>query len=443
MSILGDEWRYAYWTSTDGALEKGFNPAPGRYAIPIPMLLYQGLFEAFGADSYLPFRVVMCFFLALVTGLAYEFMRRRLGYGLALPLAALIPLFGFAGEVVVNSFRMPGMISLAATLGALLAIETRTPRRDVLAAVLLVIGVASHPLALAFVAAVAIIRLPLFLAGRARLATIGLLAAPAIVFLAVLRPDDPRAEPLTTKLAEVPEFLFAGLKGLMNALTGFASSSVPIEGLAGFRSPVGIVVVILLAGLVCRVVWKRRLDSVAVVGLLAAAVIILMAPVFAPSDRAPNLGRYVFPAGICVLLALAELGRGLPAWLAQRNAATGAATAGLALLGGLALASNTVELEREAREYADDSRHVRAQAAALEEVRGQGGVDRSIRIEQSDRNIALIGEKYRFTPAAGEYYVIADDYGTSAWTPEELARQSPEVQRTARISKQIVLGKLP
>lgn len=438
MSIIGDEWHYAYWMSTDGALDKGFNPDNGRYAIPVPFLLYQALFEIFGTDSYLPFRIAMCVFIALVTGLAYELMRRRVGYGLALPLAALIPFFGAAGEVVVNSFRMPGVIALAASFGALLALERRTPTRDVMAAVLLVLAVASHPSGLAFVAAVAIWRLRSFVKGEARLATLAVVGVPAVVFLAFLRPVEREVEPLSSRLAELPEFAFDGARGLLAALGGFVSSgAIPFESLTGYDSPVGIAALIALVAAVIWTIWRRRWDSLPMLALLAAALIILAAPVFAPGDRPPNLGRYVFPAGVCVLIAIAELARGLPSLLARRERRTTALGVALAALAALALVGNAFQLDKRAKDFAIDSRHIRAQAAALDAVRDQQP-EPGLKLERGG-----LDKKYRFSIEVAEYYVVSDDYGSPAWTPAELAEQSPGVQRTARLSERIALGKGP
>jgi len=437
MTILGDEWHYAYWMSTDGALEKGFDPEKGRYAIPVPFVVYQGLFEVFGADSYLPFRIAMVFFLGIVTALAYELMRRRVGYWLALAPAALIPLFGTAGEVVVNSFRMPGVISLAAALGALLALERRSRARDVAAGVLLLVAVASHPLGLAFVAAVAILRARSFLHGENRIATLAMVGAPILAFLAVLRPYTENKESPISKLDEVPGFVLDGLQGLFASMGGIASEAlVPFESLEGVKSPLGIIATLAVFGLVAWVIWKRRWNSAFAVALLAAALIVLAAPVFAPGGRPPNLGRYVFPAGVCMLLVFADLARGLPEVLERRGRMALGTAAALAVIAAVSLTGNTIELGKSADDFASDSRHVRAQAAALEAVRDQDPIP-DLKIERKKK---LLGAKYRFSIEVAEYYVVSDDYGTSAWTPEELAAQERAVQETARLSEQIALG---
>jgi len=440
MTILGDEWHYAYWMSTDGALEQGFNPDKGRYAIPVPFVLYQGLFELFGADSYVPFRAAMVLFLGLVTALAYELMRRRIGYLLALPPAALIALFGSAGEVVVNSFRMPGMIALAAALAAILALERRSRARDVAAGALLIIAVASHPLGLAFVAAVAILRARSFLQGENRLASLVVVGVPAVFFLAILRPYTENDESLASKLADVPEFLFEGLRGLFNALGGlFAGGLVPFESIEGPESALGLIAAVIVLGLVARAVWRRRWDSAFLLALLAAALIILAAPVFAPGGRPANLGRYVFPAGVCMLLVVAELCRGLQGVLAKRSGAALGIGAILLTIAGFSLVSNTILLGDSADKFAKDSKYVRAQAAALEAIRDENPLP-DIKIE---RNRDLPGAKSRFSIKVAEYYTVSDAYGTTAWTPEELSEQGPTVRKAARLSERIALGELP
>jgi len=440
MSILGDEWHYAYWMSTDGALEQGFNPEKGRYAIPVPFVLYQALFELFGADSFVPFRAAMVFFLGVVTAIAYELMRRRVGYLLALPAAALIALFGSAGEVVVNSFRMPGMISLAAALGAILVLERRSPARDVLAGILLLVAVMSHPLGLAFVAAVAILRARSFFQGENRLATLAMVGAPVVLFLAALRPTrGDNQDSLISNLAEVPEFVLKGLRGLFNALGGlFSEGLVPLESIEGPKSPLGAIAAVIVLGLIAWAVWRRRWGSAFILALLAAALIILAAPVFAPGGRPPNLGRYIFPAGVCMLLVLAELARDLPEYLSHRRRPALAAGVAFAVVAACALIGNTAELDRNAELFASDSRHVRAQAAALDAVRDQDPIP-DLKLE---RKPDILGKKYRFSTEIAQYYVASDDYGTPAWTPEELAAQEPAVQETARLSEKIALGEL-
>ena len=404
-------------------------------------MLYQALFELFGADSFIPFRVAMIFFLGVVTALAYELMRRRVGYLLALPAAALIAHFGSAGEVVVNSFRMPGMISLAAALGAILALERRSPARDVVAGALLLVAVMSHPLGLAFVAAVAILRARSFFQGENRLATLAMLGAPALLFLFALRPTrGENQDSFISNLAEVPEFVLQGLRGLFNALGGlFSEGLVPFESIEGPRSPLGAIAAAVVLGLIAWAVWRRRWDSAFILALLAATLIILAAPVFAPGGRPPNLGRYIFPGGVCLLLVLAELARNLPEYLAHRRRPAMAAGLAFAGVGVCALAGNIAELDRSAERFASDSRHVRAQAAALEAVRDQNPIP-DLKLERKEE---ILGKKYRFSTEVAQYYVVSDDYGTSAWTPEELAEQEPAVQETARLSELVALGKLP
>lgn len=140
-----------------------------------------------------------------------------------------------------------------------------------------------------------------------------------------------------------------------------------------------------------------------------------------------------------MLLVLVELARGLPEYLSSRRGPATAAGVAFAVVAACSLIGNSAELDNSAQEFASDSRHVRAQAAALEAVRDQDPIP-GLKIE---RKQDIIGEKYRFSIEIAEYYVVSDDYGTPAWTPEELAEQEPAVQETARLTEKIALGKLP
>ncbi len=113
--------------------------------------------------------------------------------------------------------------------------------------------------------------------------------------------------------------------------------------------------------------------------------------------------------------------------------------AALFVLAAFSLVGNTLRLSDAADEFASDSRHVRAQAAALDAVRDLNPIP-DLKIE---RNTELLGAKYRFSIEVAQYYVVSDDYGSTAWTPEELAQQEAAVQETARRAKLIALGKLP
>ena len=151
--FIADEW--AYILNYDGwTPEALLKPAAG-HLVGFPMLIYRATIELFGIDSYLPFRVEYLFLRLLTVGIFYLYVRRRIGDWALIP-AALLLLLGSAWEVMLSSLFMPHQMALAAGLGALLALDARSRRGDVLTCALLLLAVGSLELGLAFAAGVAL-----------------------------------------------------------------------------------------------------------------------------------------------------------------------------------------------------------------------------------------------------------------------------------------------
>ncbi len=156
-TLQGDEWDYAIRLSHQSLGHALFHPPPDKYLMPVPLLLYKGLFETFGISSYAPYRVVGIALVILCAGLFFVLARRRVGALLAVPPTILLLFFGSASEVVVTSLRIPSQIAIAAGLGMLVALDRRTLRGDVVACLLLGVSLLSHPEAAAFAAAAAVL----------------------------------------------------------------------------------------------------------------------------------------------------------------------------------------------------------------------------------------------------------------------------------------------
>jgi hypothetical protein len=427
MTILGDEWRYAYWTSTEGALGKGFDPELGKYAIPVPLVAYQGLFEVFGLDSYVPYRIMSLLLLATVAVLMFELLRRRIGAFPALPFVALILFLGTSAEVVATSLRSPAMISLAAGLGALLLLERPARIRDLAVAVLLTVGVASHPGGLAFCAAVAIV-----VAGDRRGFRVGLtrawtFAVPILVFLLFLRPGETAREngtPLGERIIEAPGYLIEGVVGLIARMIGVGESALGSLGfLGGVGSPIAWVAAVSFIAAIAVTAFRRS-NPAPLLAYFAAALLLIGGALLAPGGvREPNLTRYVLPAGVMLIVTFAELIRN-PEWLHQglepkRRLAIGAGS----LLLAFGIASNAVTLESQGREFGSAAVGLRAELLAYELA-----VDLNPLPEDefdNDRIQDGVGAN-RMPLLPSEYAVVADDYGTPALSLSEVNSDYPE-----------------
>ena len=125
-------------------------------------------------------RLVVTALVLLCAGLFFALARRRVGDLLAVPPTVLLLFFGSGWETVITPVRIPSLIAVAAGLGALIALEKRDRRGDIVAATLLTASVASHPVGLSFLAAAGV--LVVFRPWPQPWRSAWLLAVPAAVF---------------------------------------------------------------------------------------------------------------------------------------------------------------------------------------------------------------------------------------------------------------------
>ena len=119
----------------------------------VPVLVFKLLFSTVGTDSYVPFRVAGLLLHCGVAALLFAYTRKRVGELLALGAAAVVLFLGTAWPDVLWPFQIGFLSSLAAGIGALLALDREDRRGDVIAAVLLGVALASSSLGLPLLAA--------------------------------------------------------------------------------------------------------------------------------------------------------------------------------------------------------------------------------------------------------------------------------------------------
>ena len=112
--------------------------------------------------SALPYRVVSTALFLLSAALLFVFLRRRVGDWPAVAATAIVLFLGAAWEDLLWSFQMTYFGSMAAGLGALLALERGDRRGEAVACALLVVSVVFGSLGLSFAigAAVYVLLLP-------------------------------------------------------------------------------------------------------------------------------------------------------------------------------------------------------------------------------------------------------------------------------------------
>src|SRR5581483_4049744 len=409
-TLGGDELHYAYRLSAQSLGHAMLYPPPDGYLIAAPLAVYKGLFETAGLGAYWVHRLVAVALVLACAVLFWAVARRAVGDLRALAPTVLLLLFGYGSEMVLTAERIPGLMALAAGLGALAALGRRSPRRVAAAALLLALSLASHPIGVAFAAGVAVLVLARPSPARWRAAWI--FAAPAALYAAwwlLLRP--PGHNPAQTRLAELASFVGQSWTAATAAISGLAGV---LDGPA-YHHALGWLAAALLAALGAAgvVAGRRRLPA----RFWAAAAALLTLWIATGSTRGnallialrpADLPRYVFPGSVLMLLMLVELAGALRlpsrAWLA----ATGVLALGLV--------ANVDRLEGSGERGRRLSDYVRAALGATE--------------------LAAPAVRPGYYPLgffygdAGSYLAAVRAFGSMGYSPAELGTR-PEATRLA------------
>ncbi|MDQ2676331.1 MAG: hypothetical protein M3Y34_05930 [Actinomycetota bacterium] len=428
----GDEWDYLHRLASEPLPDALFDAPPGKYLLAVPLLtVYLPLAELFGIGDYLPFRLVGMGLTVVAAGLLLALTRRRAGDGFALPAAILLLCFGAAGEVLAVPQRIPGLMAVCFGLGMLLALDREDRRWDAIAAVLGVLGVASHPLMLPFLAGAAVRTLG---GPGPRLPRSALVVGPSLVVFAVWRllAFDEASAVLEPGVSDILEFAWDQLVAIVAAVTGFFRG--PFAQGIDFGSALAVAGTILLGAAVAYVLVTRRGITVGLAAALTILLVALVAPVLGQTIvfREPAADRYLYPGAIIVLLLVAELiaaGRPWPSpfrW---------AAVAGGVVWLFSSIPSNVLNLHAEADAAVAAGETLRAELGAIELARLEPGskAEAAASAEATPEAVTALTfhgdappEELAFAVIAGApaYFDIADEFGSPALDPGELAGAS-------------------
>jgi uncharacterized membrane protein len=123
----------------------------GGHLILTPMLIFRAVLEAEGA-SYTAMGVVQVALLLILSGLIFEYGRRRLGPLLALPPAIVILFLGSSSNVLMQPMiGIQFLCALAPGVAGLLALERSDRRGDIAACVFFTLATLGFEMGLAFV----------------------------------------------------------------------------------------------------------------------------------------------------------------------------------------------------------------------------------------------------------------------------------------------------
>jgi hypothetical protein len=401
-TFWGDEWTWIL--DRRGNDVDTFLKPHNEHLSLIPVAIYKLMFATVGLEHYGPYRAMVIVAHLGAAALVFVYASRRVGSVLALCATALVLFLGPGWQNLLWPFQIGWLISLAAGVCALLALDRADRRGDVTACVLIAVALASSGLGVAIAIGV-VVELAL---GRRRWRDMWVVAVPlgpyAIWWLAY-RP----AGLLKGNIDQAFQFAAESAAGTLGALAGLAGSGVP-EGVDALQwgRPLAVLAVV---GLLLMLARYAQIPP-RVLGLLAIMVAFwVLTGLRRAMLQEPDASRYLYVGALFVVLLVVELARGVS--LTRRVALL------IVVVAGAAVLSNAGTVRDGGRYLRDRAGVARANLAALELSRDDVG----------PRYIARGFPGYPFIYLlAGRYFEAADDWGTPAFSPAELA-SAPEDAR--------------
>jgi hypothetical protein len=338
LTLFGDEWTIVLdrrGSSADAFLD----PHVGHLVLGL-VVIYKLLLAAFGMGSPLPFHVVSTLIYLTAAVMLFAYARRRVGDWLAFLGTTVILFFGAAAVDMLSPFQMFFSGSIAAGLGALLALDRDDRRGDSIACALLVVSISFSEVGIAF-AVGALVRLALD--GRPLPERLYVWLVPLVLYGLWWLGWGHKAESWLSlrNLADTPAYMFDAAATAVGALLGLTSAGDQLPEAVGQQwAPAALVAALGLAawrvgrlGRMPRGVWP-----VLAVGLTFWA----LAGMNQTDLRSPENSRYLYPSAIFVLLIATELLAG--ARVGGRGIAAVAALATISVAANLVFLSDTYKL---------------------------------------------------------------------------------------------------
>ncbi len=396
-----------------GGLEYFFAPHNGHLQI-LGKLIYRGLFLTVGAN-YTVFRVMEILAVFACVLMAFILMRRRVR-----PLAALIPcvlllFFGYAEGSFLWPFNIHTIGALAFGLGALLTLERRDRRGDIATCLLLILSVATVEVGLTFCVGVAVA----VLRREDRWRRAWIFAIPLALFavwwLWARKFGQSEVELVNIRL--IPIDFTNALAAVVGSIFGLNPTGEGVDANVTGVTPWGTVLAAFAAvGLVFRI--KR--GKVPLGLWVALAVVLAYWFEITMADRPPDSTRYLFVGAVALFLIAASALRGAKI--------TGVALIVAACAVALAIPPNISKFYDERASSVTDAENTRTEYAMYELARRR--VDPEY-LSVADPNVSALGGSMFIPLTAGTYLEAADDFGSLAFSLNQIRDQSLGLRQIA------------
>lgn len=378
----------------------GHLPLGGRF-------VYELVFATVGA-KYTAFVLINIASFFACVALTFELARRRIGTIAALAPCIVLLFLGFAAEQLLWPLDFNTSASLAAGLGAVLALQRDDRRGEILACVLLTVSVATIELGLSFAVGIAAWLLLRHRVGALRRAWIVLVPVALYALWWIWARRFGQSETDAGNIHLIPETFLHGAASTMGSLTG----TNPVQP-GSYNSAVtwfGKALAVAAAIVLLARLWLGKLPRTIWVWLVVLGSYWLL---LAIAGRPAEAGRYILVGSVLVVLIAADAVR--------RRVPDGVAVA-LLLLALVALPANIAQLT-EGR--ADDVLHhdppnARTEFAMLELARNH--VDPEYVVSSDPRVTEVEGGLFIGIPA-GAYLDAAAHNGPFSYSLEEVRAQ--------------------
>lgn len=414
VTFVLDDWTYILYRR-DFSADAFFGPA-NEHLVAGAVATWKLLLSGFGIGSVVPFRIVSTAMFLLGNWFLFVWIRRRLGPWPALFATVPVLFLGAAYEDLFWFASITFLGSLTCGLGMLVALDRRDAVGDRLACAWLVGTMLFSSLWVPFAAGAAV-DIALRRGERDWRRRAWVVLVPVVLYALWWLGWGHEAEGSISlhNIAATPIFVIDSFAAALAALLGLAT---PVS--EGMPSPSGLdwgrPLAVALGGLALWRAYKVERIPRSFWVVLAIGLSFWILGGFAVKEgRVPWASRYQLPGATFVLLVAAELLRGVKL---DRRLLAPAAVVVVA-----AVASNGLFMKEAADSYERSTAIVRADLTALEIARET--VDPSFFLDEefADTGFAYID--------AGSYFAAVDDFGSPAYTIDELRESTPEARFAA------------
>jgi hypothetical protein len=424
MTFLQDTWDLLM-NRRDPTVDALLNPH-NEHIVLIPTLLEQLLLRAFGMSDATPEYVLQSTVLAASGGLFFVYVRRRVGDWLALFATLLLLFLGPAWEVLLWPFEISFAGSVLFGLAMLLALERGDRRGDIAACVFLLLSFGFSSVAIPFAAAAAV---DIFQKRRIHgLARAYVVLVPVALFgLWYLGWGSEAESHLSLRnVMTSPRFVLDSAAVAAAALVGLGESALagPVD--PSWGRPLLIAAAVALG---YRFLRGRKIPPGLWPIAAAAATNWFLTAFNASAGRAPVSSRYQYMGAVLILLLLANLLQGER--LSRRAVAIGA------VLTAMVLSVNLILLRDGRDTLMIQSVYTQSDLAGIEIAKRTVAPDFWL-------DSVVAGTPTLVNVQADKYLAAVEEYGSPAYTPDELAAAPDYGRKQADIvlSQALPLGTL-